>query len=58
MEDSSQSRQYGVSLLVHRRKITADTAKSGDPSYTPEDETNPAAKVIRQLPPDHVASSE
>src|SRR5260370_1353754 len=34
MEDSSQSRQHGVSLLVHRRKITADVAKSGDPSST------------------------
>src|SRR5437773_4317297 len=34
MEDSSQSREHGVSLLVHRRKITADAAKSGDPSRT------------------------
>src|SRR5258708_31819058 len=34
MEDSSKSRQHGVSLLVHRRKITADAAKSADPSRT------------------------
>src|SRR5437660_3438688 len=34
MEDSRQSREHGVSLLVHRRKITADAAKSGDPSHT------------------------
>src|SRR5712692_9190869 len=34
MEDSSQSRQQGVSLLVHRRKIAANAAKSGDPSRT------------------------
>ena len=34
MEDSSQSREHGMSLLVHRRKITADAAKSGDPSRT------------------------
>src|SRR5437016_14066171 len=34
MEDSSQSREHGMSLLVHRRKITADTAKSGDASRT------------------------
>ncbi len=36
MEDSSQSREHGMSLLVHRRKITADAAKSGDPSRTPK----------------------
>src|SRR5438874_2893398 len=34
MEDSRQSREHGVSLLAHRRKITADAAKSGDPSRT------------------------
>src|SRR5712692_157585 len=34
MEDSRQSREHGVSLLVHRRKITADAAKSGDPGRT------------------------
>src|SRR6266581_9647145 len=34
MEDSGQSREHGVSLLVHGRKITADAAKSGDPSRT------------------------
>ena len=34
MEDSRKSRQHGVSLLLHRRKITADTAKSGDSSGT------------------------
>ena len=34
MEDRRQSRQHGVSLLAHRRQITADAAKSGDPSRT------------------------
>src|SRR5579859_160443 len=34
MEDSSKSRQHGVALLVHRRKITADAAKSGDRCIT------------------------
>src|SRR5260370_13444600 len=34
MEDSRQSRKHGVSLLLHRRKIAADAAKSGDPSRT------------------------
>ncbi len=34
MEDSRQSREHGVSLLAHRRQITADVAKSGDPSRT------------------------
>src|SRR5947208_4068368 len=34
MENSRQSREHGVSLLVHGRKITADAAKSGDPSRT------------------------
>src|SRR6266699_927211 len=36
MEDSSKSREQGVSLLLHSRKITADAAKSGDPSRTPK----------------------
>src|SRR5260370_37700469 len=34
MEDSSKSGQHGVPLLVHRRKITADAAKSSDPCST------------------------
>src|SRR5258708_9255405 len=34
MEDSRKSRKHGVSLLLHRRKIAADAAKSGDPSRT------------------------
>src|SRR5271157_3627776 len=34
MEDSRQSREHRVSLFLHRRKITADMAKSGDPSRT------------------------
>src|SRR5258708_32940263 len=34
MEDSSQSSQHGTSLLLHRRKITADAAKSAVPSGT------------------------
>src|SRR5947208_15538203 len=40
MEDSRQSREHGMSLLVHRRKITADAAKSGDPSRTAEGTRN------------------
>src|SRR5712692_7692720 len=40
MEDSSQSREHRMSLLLHRRKITADTAKSGDPSRTPKGARN------------------
>jgi hypothetical protein len=40
MEDSSKSKQHGVSLLVHRRKITANAAKSGDPSRTPKGTRN------------------
>ena len=31
MEDSRQSRQHRVSLLLHRRQITADATKSADP---------------------------
>src|SRR5690348_3746454 len=34
MEDSRKSRQHGMPLLLHSRKITADAAKSGDPSRT------------------------
>ena len=34
MKDSRKSREHGVSLFLHRRKITADMAKSGDPSHT------------------------
>src|SRR5260370_4106253 len=37
MEDSCKSREHGVSLLLHRRKITADATKSGDPSRTAKD---------------------
>src|SRR3989442_10708376 len=40
MEDSRQSREHGMPLLVHRRKITADAAKSGDPSRTPKGARN------------------
>src|SRR6266567_3649015 len=40
MEDSSQSREHGMSLLLHRQKITTDTAKSGDPSRTPKGARN------------------
>jgi len=40
MEDSSQSREHGMSLLLHRRKITADAAKSGDPGRTPKGARN------------------
>src|SRR5919108_2356753 len=34
MEDSRKSREHGMALLLHRRQITADAAKSGDPSRT------------------------
>src|SRR6266699_2133725 len=34
MKDSSKSREHGMSLLLHCRKITPDAAKSGDPSRT------------------------
>src|SRR5512135_1753970 len=40
MEDSSKSGEHGMSLLVHRRKITADAAKSGGPSGTPKGARN------------------
>src|SRR5260221_13618817 len=40
MEDSRKSREHGVSLLVHRRKITADTAKRGSPSRTAKGASN------------------
>src|SRR5260370_2754222 len=40
MEDSSQSSQQGTSLLLHRREITADAAKSGDPSGTAKGASN------------------
>jgi hypothetical protein len=40
MEDSRKSREHGMSLLVHRRKITADAAKSGDPRRTPKGARN------------------
>src|SRR5437764_13470714 len=41
MEDSSESKEHGMSWLVHRRKITANATKSGDPSR--------AAKGARNL---------
>src|SRR5579863_2043491 len=34
MEDSGQSREHGMALLVHGRKITADATKSGRPGRT------------------------
>src|SRR5579863_209940 len=40
MEDSRQSREHGMPLLVHRRKITADAAKSGDACRTAEGARN------------------
>src|SRR2546426_5926002 len=40
MEDSNKSRQHGMSLLLHSRKITADAAKSGDPCSTPKSARN------------------
>src|SRR6266853_746168 len=40
MEDSSQSRQHRMSLLLHRRKITADAAKSSGSSRTAKGASN------------------
>src|SRR6266446_33084 len=40
MENSGKSREHGISLLVHGRKITADVAKSSDPSRTPKGARN------------------
>src|SRR5229473_5780105 len=68
MEDSSKSRQHGVSLLVHRRKITADAAKSGDPSRTPKGARNlllhfrpakvPLGLIVRKRNPQVVEQSQ
>src|SRR5712692_1384751 len=68
MEDSSQSRQHGVSLLVHRRKITADVAKSGDPSSTAKGARNlllhfrpakvPLGLIVRKRNPQVVEQSQ
>ena len=40
MEDSRQSREHGVSLLVHHREIAADAAKSGGPRRTAKGGSN------------------
>src|SRR5438132_9304456 len=68
MEDSCKSSQHGVSLLVHRRKITADAAKSGDPSRTPKGARNlllnfgqakiPLGLVVRKRNPQVVEQSQ
>src|SRR5260370_506878 len=51
MEDSSQSSQQGTSLLLHRREITADAAKSGDPSGTAKGASN----LLRNFRPGQIA---
>src|SRR5260221_5580854 len=68
MEDSRKSREHGVSLLVHRRKITADTAKRGDPSRTAKGARNfllhfrqakvPLGLVVRKRNPQVVEQSQ
>lgn len=68
MEDSSKSREHGVSLLVHRRKITADAAKSGAPRRTPKGASNlllnfrsakvPPGLVVRKRNPQVVKQSQ
>ncbi len=40
MEDSGKSREHGVSLLLHRRQIAADAAKSRGPSRTAKGASN------------------
>ena len=57
-----------MSLLLHRRKITADTAKSGDPSRTPKGASNlllnfrpakiPLGLVVRKRNPQVVEQSQ
>src|SRR5260370_29730684 len=51
MEDSSKSSQQGTSLLVHRREITADAAKSGNPSGT----TKGASNLLLNFRPAQIA---
>ena len=40
MKHSGKGREHGVTLLVHRGKITANTAKSSNPSRTPKGTCN------------------
>src|SRR5712692_5016363 len=68
MEDSSQSRQHRMSLLLHRRKITADAAKSSNPSRTAKGASNlllnfcpakvPLGLVVRKRNPQVVEQSQ
>src|SRR5579864_3371058 len=68
MEDSSKSRQHGMSLLLHSRKITADVAKSGDPSRTAKGARNlllnfrpakvPLGLIVRKRDPQVVEQSQ
>src|SRR5216684_1177605 len=68
MKDSSKSREHGVSLLVHRRKITADAAKSSGPRRTPKGARNlllnfrqakvPFGLVVRKRNPQVVEQSQ
>src|SRR6266568_4500227 len=68
MEDSRQSSQHGMALLLHRRKVTADAAKSGDPSRTTKGARNlllhfgpakvPLRLIIRKRNPQIVEQSQ
>src|SRR5258708_5814761 len=68
MEDSSKSREHGVSLLLYSGKITADTAKRGDPSRTAKGARNlllhfrqakvPLGLVVRKRNPQVVEQSQ
>src|SRR5437588_3964396 len=68
MEDSSKSRQHGMSLLLHSRQITADATKSGDPCSTAKSARNlllhfcpaeiPLGLVVRKRNPQVVEQSQ
>src|SRR6266700_7396627 len=68
MEDSRQSSQHGMAWLLHRRKVTADAAKSGDPSRTTKGAINlllhfgpakvPLRLIIRKRNPQIVEQSQ
>src|SRR2546423_94607 len=68
MEDSRQSREHGMPLLLHCGKITADAAKSGDPIRTAKGARNlllhfcptkvPLRLVVRKRNPQIVEQSQ
>lgn len=47
MEDSRKSREYGISVLIYRRKRAADAAQSGDPSCATNDASNRVLNVCQ-----------